>query len=48
MCESNEAVASVCSDGAHVTVLTIFAWPMGMFESRENLYFVVVDGGEAE
>ena len=46
--ESNEAVASVCPDGAHATALTVFVWPVGMFESRENLYVVLVDGGEAE
>jgi hypothetical protein len=46
--ESNEAVASVCPDGAHATALTVFAWPVGMFDSRENLYVVLVDGGEAE
>ena len=47
MLESNEAVASVCQDGAHATALTVFACPLGMFESRETLYVVLGDESEA-
>ena len=48
MFESNEAVASVCPDGAHATALTVFACPVGMFESKENLHVALRDGSEAE